>query len=753
MSVRPVDVWSRHVREGLERFPVPSTEFGLRFDPTRRPTVAWRLAPIGLVLIVLGVDALLREPLPFVLVALLDEAAHLATTLLVLAGLSAAGVRLSRWCVLGAVLAGNLVDLDHLPQYAGLLWLTPSVLERPRTHSVVLILLVLALSAWSTRRDRPHHLDLGVGAGIGLAGHFLRDISGGATPIWWPMSTVPIAIPAWAYMTLLVLCAAGWAIAGRWPTAAPTAQLDASAPGPAALPAGRPTGTRRDRRLARATARRDRWIDTGAVRAWRPASGLTSAASRIIVTAVTLGYIAFMTAGMIDRLHGHRLAGFDTGIFVQGTWLLAHGLDPFVTVRGLPLFGDHASFVLLGIAPLYRVFPHPELLLFLQCAATAGAAVVLNALFLRSGRVWPATIFPLLYLLHPGQQWGVTFEFHPESLAPVFLVLGLHLALFGRGRWTWTVPLLVALTCKEDVSLVVAGIGLLLLVLGRRRRGLTALALGLAWFAVVVGLLIPLLGGGPGTIYAAKNFGIRDDPSGLRWLAFLPHITELFFAHALASDGLAYVAMILLPVGLLALLDAKWLLPAAGPLFLNLASQVKELHDVRFHYLLTVTPFVVVAAFHGYLWLSEHVGTLRRRAILVLVTTTALVTSTAWGAIPELVEERAATPAATIASADRAIALIPGDAPVSASWNLVPALAGRREIYDFPVPFDKGWWGRGAPGPDRAERVAYVVVMPERLRSMDRPAYGRLRSSPEWRIHLRENGVELYTRTGPPPVR
>jgi hypothetical protein len=35
--------------------------------------------------------------------------------------------------------------------------------------------------------------------------------------------------------------------------------------------------------------------------------------------------------------------GFDLGIFDQGVWLLSRFRDSFVTIRGLPLFGDHTS--------------------------------------------------------------------------------------------------------------------------------------------------------------------------------------------------------------------------------------------------------------------------------------------------------------------------------------------------------------------------------------------------------------------------
>jgi len=58
--------------------------------------------------------------------------------------------------------------------------------------------------------------------------------------------------------------------------------------------------------------------------------------------------------------------GFDLGIFDQGVWLLSRFRDPFVTIRGLPLFGDHASYILVLVAPLYWIWADPRLLLLLQ---------------------------------------------------------------------------------------------------------------------------------------------------------------------------------------------------------------------------------------------------------------------------------------------------------------------------------------------------------------------------------------------------
>jgi Predicted membrane protein len=50
---------------------------------------------------------------------------------------------------------------------------------------------------------------------------------------------------------------------------------------------------------------------------------------------------------------------FDLGIFQQGVWLLANGLNPFVTIRGWHLFADHFSPILFVFVPFYKFFPHP----------------------------------------------------------------------------------------------------------------------------------------------------------------------------------------------------------------------------------------------------------------------------------------------------------------------------------------------------------------------------------------------------------
>ncbi len=106
------------------------------------------------------------------------------------------------------------------------------------------------------------------------------------------------------------------------------------------------------------------------------------------------------------------------GIFVQGVWLLNQGETPFVTLRGSHLLGDHFSVVLYLLAPVYRLFPHPATLLWLQTIAlSTGALPVYLLAAQRLGSRWWGALLALVYLMYPPLQYLNLFDVHPESFA------------------------------------------------------------------------------------------------------------------------------------------------------------------------------------------------------------------------------------------------------------------------------------------------------------------------------------------------
>lgn len=158
----------------------------------RRPGVmAAALATVG------AMDALiaLLDP-PFPALGLLDEPAHVATGVIVLACL-ARGVRSAGWLVafwLGAV----GIDLDHIPLVFGSQAFSHGT-GRPYTHSLLTIAIALAVAA-----SRPRARPLALAFVLGLCTHFSRDLAtGGGVALLWPLDDAKVVLPYAAWLAAL----------------------------------------------------------------------------------------------------------------------------------------------------------------------------------------------------------------------------------------------------------------------------------------------------------------------------------------------------------------------------------------------------------------------------------------------------------------------------------------------------------------------------------------------------------------------
>src|SRR5660398_324121 len=82
-------------------------------------------------------------------------------------------------------------------------------------------------------------------------------------------------------------------------------------------------------------------------------------------------FLYFFTYGLksLNNYWGFNMPSFDFAIYDQGLWLLSRFEEPFVTILGLHLFGDHTSFILLPFVPLYWLWPSGALLLIAQALA------------------------------------------------------------------------------------------------------------------------------------------------------------------------------------------------------------------------------------------------------------------------------------------------------------------------------------------------------------------------------------------------
>ncbi len=172
-----------------------------------------RLVGILLSLYAFGTDRLIAwHTLPFGLMGIIDEPAHVATALVVLGAITRFRGYPPEpkfgWTMLVCSVS---IDLDHLPAEFGSYMLTNGT-PRPYTHALWTVI-VLAL-AWAGARyfviqsgkPRPAMVEIVLaGAAWGIAAHYLRDIATAQMSLWWPITDMAVQMPYCCYVATLFL--------------------------------------------------------------------------------------------------------------------------------------------------------------------------------------------------------------------------------------------------------------------------------------------------------------------------------------------------------------------------------------------------------------------------------------------------------------------------------------------------------------------------------------------------------------------
>lgn len=433
----------------------------------------------------------------------------------------------------------------------------------------------------------------------------------------------------------------------------------------------------------------------GGVRAWvRPP---------VVLAAVVAAYSGHFLRLLLLR-HG-RFATFDydLGIWDQYVWLWAHG-EGFNTIRGLQNLAFHVSPSLVVFVPFYWLGAGPNLLNAAMVASVAAGAVPVYRLGRRLlDDEWVAVVLAAVYLGHFSLQWQLWETFHPETLAIGPLLFGYE--ALHRRRWVSGVAwLALAVGCKEDIALAVAAMGLVVALQGQRRRGVLLALAAAAWFVVATQVLMPRFTD-VGVFYRDFYGHLGDDTAGLVDTAVT---NPTAYTRQLEDANLVgYVRDLLLGYGFVPLLAPSLLLIGLPQVLANLLSAVSNSWPVRVHYAAVPVAAMALAMVHG----VARVGSASvRRALVGWTAAACLATSAAWGISRFSVDYDQGfwplTPDPVNEVRRDAIDVVPGDAAVAASYNLVPHLAHRSRIYTFPNPFREQNWGvrgEGRPDPDVVE--------------------------------------------------
>ena len=470
---------------------------------------------------------------------------------------------------------------------------------------------------------------------------------------------------------------------------------------------------------------------------------------RWVLGAMVVGWsVLFIVLGWLRQARFATFS-FDLGIYDQAVWLLSRFHDPFVTVRGLEFFGHHVNPILLLFVPFYWLGAGPLFLLSAQVVVQASGAIAIYLLARdRLRDRWLAVALAAVLLLNPTYQWLTWEFFHPDALAIAPLLFAYWAA--RTERWKWFVLFAVlAAACKEDVALVIAVMGVLIAVRGHRKIGLLTLGASIAWYVIATRVVIPLSNGiGPFYDTFFGDLGKNPIEVGTHLATHPRQAIELATEH----DRISYYQMMFAPVAFLPLLAIPTLLIAGPMLAVNMFSSFPYTRDIRYHYSALVLVGIILATVEAIAWVAvKRPGLVR--FLVGLVVASSLAATVAWGPSPIGVKYHTGIwplQSDRQAAHDQAVDLVPDGAPTSAIYNLLPHLAHRDEIYDFPVPWRNVNWGVDGEHLADPARVQWVVVDRRELSTDDLALLNRLLAH-QFRVVLDRDDMVVAKRVHPPP--
>jgi uncharacterized membrane protein len=386
------------------------------------------------------------------------------------------------------------------------------------------------------------------------------------------------------------------------------------------------------------------------------------------------------------RLAHYYPLEFDLAIFTQGLHALSRLETPFVTVRGMHLFGEHATFVHVLLAPLEALLGPllgPHLLPLVQTLALAASALLLFRVARAALPPLEARLVLAVYLLYPALQHTWLEYYEPINLAIPCLIGACAAIREGRdGRAVaWS---LLALVTIENVALSVAALGVYAAVRGRRRLGAGLVLGAAAYVAVLLLAVFPAFEPG-GYVYGGRLYGdfATDLPGAIRYLARPDHLAARL---ATPENGL-YLAGLLVPVAFLPLL-APGILLLAVQLPLNMVSSWPYAHEIRYHYVAPVIPFVFLALVR----VLERAGAAGSRKVVLAALAAGVLAGQVFFASPWLLPREGqrwwrglAVDAEERLEVSALLARVPAGATVSAHYRFLPHLARRPRLYMFPA--------------------------------------------------------------------
>lgn len=192
----------------------------------------------------------------------------------------------------------------------------------------------------------------------------------------------------------------------------------------------------------------------------------------VLVILMILLFSGYFIVLLTTKQDAFLTSAEDLGIMDQAVWSVTHWQWLHQTIcnivsdtncystAGISRFAIHFEPILFVVSLLYSIWSGPKTLLVVQTLVVASGALPAFWLArLRLRNELAAAAIALVYLLYPALQQDTTFDFHAVTLTASPLMFTLYSMDTRRTVWLFIFAVL-AMACKEEISLMVAAFGI-----------------------------------------------------------------------------------------------------------------------------------------------------------------------------------------------------------------------------------------------------------------------------------------------------
>ena len=466
----------------------------------------------------------------------------------------------------------------------------------------------------------------------------------------------------------------------------------------------------------------------------------------IAVWVAIVGWTAALFGIARGRYHEFWDGRFDLGNMVQAVWNTAEGrvleISEGSTGEQMTRLGSHVDPFLALLAPAWMVWSSPVSLVLAQIAIVSLGALPVFWLGRRHlGSESAAGLLALGYLAYPWTATSAVGAIHPVTFAIPFLLFCVWCLDTERLAW-FGVFAVLTMSTGELMGLPIVGLGIWYALARKERLAGAAIAVaGAAWTAIAVFLVVPAFAGEDSAFFGFYDH-VGGSPQGLLRTLFTD--PGAVVSALVETHDLVYLVWLGLPLLFLFVLSPGLAAVGLPQLVANVLSDFRSMSDPRYHTVAAVIPFLIAATVFGMRRIGAPRRTVTAAALLTCSVTIALAVGPWLRAIGETpLGGRERIPQARVEALAEAVALVPREAPVSASNTAGGHLSARRYVYSVPVLGLADWVviDRGDPWVV-SEESPILTNHPEVVRKL----VTRLERDSVWRVVFDHEGVVVFRK-------